>query len=132
MKITSMDSATARMLEDEVMKALKPIMESYGINIRPAGGRYSSLQYTMKLEMKVKETAAGVSGDQAEFNRSCFLYGCKPEHYKKVFESAGEKFMITGFAPRRPKFPVLGIRIMDGRRFKFPESVLRSLVANNQ
>lgn len=68
--------------------------------------------------------------DKAKFARCAPMYDIPADAFGKLFWSNGTEFRICGIETRRPKFPVLGIRVSDGKRFKFTAAgVRRGLIA---
>jgi hypothetical protein len=79
----------------------------------------------LTLELRVAGTADGRSGEQAEFEKYCFIAGLTPEDFGLEFTYNGEDYRVTGIAAKRSKNPVITARIRDGKRFVFSSDVLR-------
>ncbi len=109
----------------ETEEALKEIAEKYNVTITAGKIKYSEAEFALTIDVKKKEVN-GKSFEQAEFEKYCFLYHLKPEDYLKSFKTSGKNFVITGFKPNRPKFPIIA-KGEDGKSYKFTEDILKML-----
>ena len=68
--------------------------------------------------------------DKATWTRCAPVYGIPADAFGSVFRANGTEYRIAGIVTRRPKFPILGTRVSDGKRFKFTaDVVIRGLMA---
>lgn len=44
----------------------------------------------------------------------------RPEDYGAIFIFQGKQYKLVEYSNRRPKFPIVGLRVGDNKRFKFP------------
>jgi hypothetical protein len=124
MALTHIDKRVAEILEQAVLKQLKPLEAELGIVIRPAGGRYTATAATLKFDFSIKApTGEVLSKERESFKRNASLFGLKPEHLDQKFHSNYRTFKIIGLNPNAPKFAILAER-SDGKRFKFPPSIV--------
>lgn len=124
MKITNFGRTEHRMLSAAITDALKAVGDEFGVDLTAGGGQIGSGLGRVNVEVKVRETASGVSGAKAVWDRQCAYFGLKPEHFGMTFLSNGVMFKITGLATSRPKYPVDAVRVHDKRAFKFPVSTV--------
>lgn len=126
MKITNFGRTEHRLLSAAITKALKAVGDEFGVDLTAGGGQVGTGVGRVNVEVKVRETAAGIDGARALWDQMCGYYGLKPEHYGTTFYSNGVMFKITGLTTSRPKYPVDAIRVADSRAFKFPTSTIIS------
>jgi hypothetical protein len=123
--ITTMDRAAVKRLSDAVVKALTPIAEQHGLEIKVGGGRFDPEAGTFrpKVEFALSDSA------QREFANWAELYDMKPDDFGRTFTTRGKTFCISGIAPRSPKRPILADEVDGaGRTFKFEAAPLRRLL----
>lgn len=123
MKITSIERNTLTMLSTEVEAALKDLGDKYGIDLRYNGGNYGGSTGMIKVNLSVRDTGTGQSGDQAMFNAYASFVGISKEAFGKNFTYKGDTFKITGLRPNAPTYPIRAERIRDGKTYCFPVSV---------
>lgn len=108
-------------LRADIAKALLPVEIKYNIVIRGAGGSWTSNNMTMKFTASVKSTDGDVQSPEiVAFRQSAFALGLQPTDLGREFRHRGTKYKLVGYHSRRPKFPMVGERVTDGKRFKFP------------
>lgn len=124
MKIENIDTNVCRMLSQEIEKAVKPVAEKYGLEIKVASGSYHSLEFRPKVVVSViSETGIPVG-----FPSTARLIGLPEDCYGKTFRQGSRQFKITGIELRRPKMPVSAQDVLTGKGFKFSvNSILRGL-----
>ena len=109
----------------ELEQVTEGLAKKFNVNIKAGKIKYSTDNFNLDLQVTKKEVN-GLSFEQAEFEKCCFLYGFKPEDYNKQFESKGHMYTLVGFKSSARTMPVLATR-EDGRRFKFGTEVKRLL-----
>jgi hypothetical protein len=124
MKITSFGRDEHRLLSAAITKALKDVADEFGVDLTAGGGQIGMGSGRVNVEVKVRETASGVSGAQATWDRQCRYYGLMPEHFGMSFMSNGSMFKITGLQSSRPKYPINAMRVHDKQSFKFAVSTV--------
>lgn len=116
-----MDKTEARRLSNIIEAALKTALAPQGYNVEIKGGKFSDDSFDPKVVI-VKQ---GVNLGTQNFMRFAHLYGLKPQDHGREFVSNGVRYRLTGLAPNRPRFPILGERVPDGKKFKFPREVVQ-------
>ena len=128
-KITALDRAAMNALRKEIDFALEAVGRKFGLSMHAGSGRYTPKNATFKLEIAVfGEDGEAVDAGAETFRAFASAYGLAPEDLGREFSVGGGVYRITGLNARRPKFPINGVRVPDGRPFKFPvETVKRAL-----
>lgn len=127
MKIDKFDKPVCNTLRKEVEAALLPFANKYGLTLSMRGGTYNDWSWLAKVEFKVKETAEGKSAEQAEFEKYCHQFSCKPQDYGRTLTINGKEFTLIGFALNRSKFTIKVKSLDTGKIHLFVESVLRQI-----
>jgi hypothetical protein len=117
-----MNRDKAILLTDKIKKALQEIEELENISISYSG-TFSSAQ--MKLNMTITEKVDSKKMDSVNFQLSR-KYGFTQNIIGMEFISPlSGLFKITEFKTRNRKYPIIGIRVIDGKQYKFtPKQVL--------
>jgi len=117
-----MNRDKAIFLTDKIKKALQEIEELENISISYSG-TFSSVQ--MKLNMTITEKVDSKKMDSMNLQLSR-KYGFTQNIIGMEFVSPfSGLFKITGFKTRNRKYPIIGIRVIDGKQYKFtPKQVL--------
>ena len=127
-KMKTMNRAACRTIQEEMMKALKPVADKFGLTVEYDGARFSSTQVTAKVKWAVVTETVGTDGASkavpANFAADAVTLGLKPEHYGATFKSGRTEYRITGIKMSRYKYPVSAERVKDGRGFKFPVAMV--------
>ncbi len=114
---------TCGVVERDVMAALKAVEEKHNIKIeREGGGRFTESSLTFKLKCSVVGEGGVDLTEKREFESSAVLFGFKPEHYNREFNSNGERYRLVGFNFRARRMPLKAVRVRDGASFKFADS----------
>lgn len=130
-KITSFDRPHLRILDAKLLAALEGVCKPLGLDVKAVGGRFSEFEFTAKFSITVNSKEATqdkAKTEQQQWELYAPVYGLKPEWFGKEFTSAGKRFNIAGFLPKRSKFPVLAVRF-DGKRMLFPVDVVKAKFA---
>lgn len=109
-----------RALEEAVANSVE--LQALGVEFKTLNGTFAPSKFGMKVEFLV----GGVDQAKIDFDRDCYLFDLKPEHYGEKVAWAGKHYKIVGVKPRSPKFPVIG-ELPNGKRFKLPERAVRDL-----
>lgn len=128
MPITTFNKESVNQLAKEVHEALAAIAARHGLTYAGRGGSYTKTEFTPRGGFAL-QVVDGVPLEQMQFNDLCSLFRLKPEHYLRVFDFKGEAFKLVGFAPKRSRFPIRGMRVSDGKVLLFTEEVLPKIIA---
>jgi len=121
--ITKFTPSKLKILRIELEGALATVLEKHGLSAKLGNMKYGDTHFHCKLEVNC---GSSDDAERDEFTRQAFAYGLTGDDYGKSFTQGGESFRIVAFKPRSPKYPILAEK-MDGKRYKFPESVLKNL-----
>ena len=118
-----MDKTQARELAAAVTKAINDA-GIVGFTLGKQGGSYDGEGMNIRIRMN----ALSDDGTPTTPERTALLNmseweqkhtGLRPDMLDKPFMSNGKSFTVTGYAANRPKYPIIGKRISDGKQFKF-------------
>jgi len=124
-----MDRIKAKMLRKAIEMELKEVEENLKVKIEVGRCTYNDSNCTFKLEIAdIGKNGEVKSKEVEEFIRYASNFGLNADDLGKQFNSNGEIFKITGLSVRKRKYPILGVRLKDGKRFKFAvEQVITGL-----
>ena len=111
---------------EQVMKALA---EKYNVNIKTGKIKYADNNFTLALDVAKKEVN-GQSFEQAEFAKHCYLFGLKPEDYRREFQYKERTYMLTGFSLRSPKMPII-VTCTTGGEYKLSRDLVASVLSQS-
>ncbi len=119
MAIKEFDRPTARVVSEQAQRALEETARLYGLTVTYRGGRFTADTFTAKFEFAVQNPdGTAKTSDVEAFERYAPRNGLG-DQFGKQFVSDGRVYEIAGWAPRRPKRPVICKRVADGKRFVF-------------
>lgn len=101
----------AKMLGEEIAKALAEVAEKHGLQVEVRGGTYDSGSFKPRVEFKTQ------GSDEATYNLYREMYDLPAFGY--AFSQGGRTFRVSGFAPRSHKRPVLAVEVATGKTYKF-------------
>ena len=133
MKITNITAAERKLLKDEMMAALQPIADKYGLSLTHGVGRYmpDGSSFTSAFELAVKgEDGRGETTIVSDFRMHAPLWGLKATDIGRRFVVGGTLYDIVGAKASNRKYPILGQRVVGKTVYKFmPHQVVNGLVA---
>jgi hypothetical protein len=122
--ITKWTKPACSQVSAATIKELAGLAAELGLKVeRTGGGTFDPDAGTFAF--KVQFTLADAEPERVEFERNCFSFDLKPEHYGAEFTNGARLFRLTGLHPRRSKWPVSGVCLKDGKSYKFRADVLR-------
>jgi hypothetical protein len=125
--ITTFDRAACAVLSDDVMAALEAVAAKHGIQIKRGRGTFSGGNFTMKIEASViGEGGRPETKEALCFQRYAASEGLSPNDLYTEFTIASGTYEIVGFKPRSRKYPILAVKVGDGRTFKFAAETIRT------
>jgi len=117
-----------RDLAQDIDKALEEVAKKHGINIRTGNSRYSNLEATMKLELKLANESGENQADEHNFKTYALTYGIEPDWFGATIHLSGTAFKVTGLNMKSPKNRINLVRVKDNKGFKCPVAVLRRAI----
>ena len=128
--ITTFTKPVCKMLQTDIESALLSVAEKHGVEIGTASGSFRKNQFFLKLEINAKgDDGEFFNQAKSDFEMMATAYGLKPDDLGRNFIHDGKSFSITGLTPKRQKYPI-NVTRYDGKKFKFPTSLVVSLLAN--
>ena len=116
-----MDKAKIEGMKAYLETMITSFEEHFGVQATIGRITYSHNNCKIPFEVaEVKEDGTVATKEAETFKRLANNYGLKPELLGQEFESQGHTFIVTGMNTRARKFPIQGVRKLDGARFKFP------------
>ena len=110
-KVTSFDRSVCKLIGSEILEAIKPVAEKYGLEVAQRGGRYDTYKWSAKFELIAPEGAAAYDSKLAKLSGAKFDVGFE-------FTDRGKTYRVTGFNAKNPKNDIELVRLDDGRRLK--------------
>lgn len=127
MKIERIGRAEVRILSEAALRAVQTALEPYGVKVEIGRCQYSNGS-TGKLAFEL--VGSGANPDKENFERCAGLIGLQASDYGRTVVLNGTPYRLVGIELGRPKFPLVGERAHDGKRFKLTDtSVRRALQA---
>jgi len=115
-----MNKAKARNIDNDIKKALAPILKNYNLILDKTDGQsdFNTLKLTFEFQ-EIQEGETAVDVKRKEFEVLAPVLGFDKDAYGKIFRSGATQYKIMGLKPSRPKYPIIVERVRDGKRFKF-------------
>jgi len=128
-KVTVMNRANIRLIQEEVREALKGVEEKLGLTIRFKSGTFSESEgtWTPRMEFAILQTADGIDRERNAFAMHCGVFNLKPEQYKARVTIRHKLFEIIGFNLGSPRYVLRARNVMTGKEFKLTEEVLNQI-----
>lgn len=116
----------------EMMKALGPVGDKFGITFKPKTARHASDYSNITVTaMVVTKDGQIITPEMHNFKELAQLYGMKPEDLGRKFMMNGACFKIVGLKTKSRTMPILCERTADGKRFKVGAETVASLLKTN-
>jgi len=107
-----------------VKQALAALNIGYDLEI--GNGSYSGGELTLQLKVRIP---GGHNPEQVLFEQMCQQYGFDPA--TQLQSAAHGKFSLTGYHPRRPKYPWT-VTLENGLQYKFTTEGVRDAYARHR
>lgn len=128
-KIKRLDKPELSMIRARLEKGLETFGKEVGLQFRV--GRMTSTDYkygkiNVTMSLIDESTGKALSKEAEDFKRYASRYGLAPGDLNRCFTTYGKSvYELVGCVPRRPKYPLLGKRVGDGKMFKFHPNSIR-------
>ena len=106
-------------IRPELDKVLAEVGKKLGINFVTGRITYSNDTFKFSTDAVLTNGTPGMSVEVAEWNKNYAKYGMEKDDIGKVFNLNKGTYKITGLKCRNRKYPVLVMRVLDGRSYKF-------------
>jgi len=113
-----MDKMEARQVTQDVITVLKEKFPKWSFGY--GGANFLDTTLTMKVEISLPN-AEGKAEDKkiVDFKKYATTFGFTPEDLNREFMWKGEVHRICGLVINRRAYPILGIRLVDNKKFCF-------------
>lgn len=118
--IIEFDKPTLRALTDEIHQALDAIAAKHGLRVERNRCTFFPESFVFKATFFCGEGTDKTAVARKEFETYCHLFDLTPEDFGREFTCQFETYRIVGLKPERPKYPILGLRLKDGKTYKIP------------
>ena len=125
-----MKRETAKLIGEKIEAALQSVGEELGVQIRARGGSFAATACQIKLEVsEISEEGVAKTPERAAFVEQAMYYGLSPLDLDQEFKGQdGTVYRIIGLSPRKRKYPIVALRVSDGKLYKFgSQTVVRML-----
>lgn len=123
----NIDRDSLRVLTAKINAVLAALAEAEGLDIRVAGGSFTSQNATMKIAISTKGDGGVLNTREASalggFGRYFGLEGVKLGDEVRI---AGEAYTIAGLNTKARKTPVVIKRVRDGKTFRATAEQVRA------
>ncbi len=115
------DRSLLQKMRPEIEEALEVLGQKFGVHLATGNARFTDMNCTMKLEISVLgDDGEAISPEIENWRAIAPHHGFKADDAGVAkFKIRGEEHVVTGWHPRRRKYPITGKRLRDGKRFKF-------------
>lgn len=128
--MVTFDRAGHRYVGQLMTEALEQLGEKLGVTFKTDGGSLGEGSMTIKLKVATNDQSAIEAQARRAVDMAGRHWGITGDDYGAVFETDGGRFRFTGIAAGRPKYPFQGVRVSDGRAFKFGAHVAGKIIAS--
>lgn len=132
MKIDKLDRVVCKNIRQELLPFLEKAGKKIGVKITTGNGSFTEDAFTLKVVFNVIRDGKVVLPEESNFRKYASMFGMKPEDLGQEFISHGHTFKIVGLKPDRPKYPVIGERLSDGRKYKFEADRIVQMLKGNK
>lgn len=114
-------------IRNDITSALKAVEKKHGVLFNVGRISYTDSDFRVTIQCHTNSSGAA-SPIELEWNKLCHLYGFIKEDLNKKVNLNGEVHKIIGLKARNRKYPIITVKISNGKQYKWPEaSVLMSL-----
>lgn len=120
-------------LQREMLKACQDVAARHGLVVEARDITGVDLRWGFDAAFRVSipmQDGTALDPERLRFEALAEAFGLSPADFGRQFDTARERFKITGIDPRRPKYPVSAERIPDGQGFKFTSDQVALLLQN--
>ena len=119
-----------RTINNDIKEAIQSVAAKHGVSIKLGNTRYTTDNYSTKLEVAVIKNGKVVTQKSSDFDLYKESFGVNANLGDKFYDR-GEEYEITGLAPRSTKYPILCKNLHNGKTYKFPVDEVNNHFPNN-
>lgn len=129
--ISYFTNSTLRVIAQELKEAVQAVADKHGIGVEVQSKKSTNLSLEFETTFAVKKSDGTVlTQDRANFETHASRCGLSPSDFGRQFHHKRDIFKIAGLRPGAWRFPIIGVRVRDGKEYCFPgDLVARNLMA---
>ena len=104
-----------RALSTEATEVVRKALAKYGITIQYGGGKYSELEFNIKLKLQCESTD-GETQAMKDYRRYADSRGLPIAMLGASINISGETYQVIGFLPKKRKNNIALVRLSDERK----------------
>lgn len=117
-----------KVIEADLAEALKTVGDKHKVTIRFAGGKYESMEATMKLKITDDEKNSDANL-KSEWDLYCRRYGFETTDFNKVVKDGqGNEYKLVGFNVTKPKNCIKLLRLRDNTEMQCGKETAKSML----
>jgi len=124
MKITNFNRQNLAILDEEIKKALAPVLAKYGVELDPSPGSFSDTEFNKKLKFKVAGSINPL--EELYLKQNGLSMGME------FTNGTGQKCSITGYNTKAHKMPVNYKNLVDGKNYKTTKEMIKFYIKNKK
>jgi len=117
-----------RTLRAEINTEIEKVGQKYGISLRVGNASFTPETFTFKLEGGLIVNGIAIDRDRQAFKANALYLGLAPNDLGREFNFQGNVYKIVGLKPSSKKYPVVGLNIATGKKFKFAVADVKALL----
>lgn len=125
-RITELDKTTVRKIAErlDALCAADPELAAMGVTVKYAGGRYETLEATLKVKARITG-AGGEAPEAARYRTQGHLLGVDAAWLGQDFSTAQGRYTLTGMLNRRSDACFTARAHRDGKSYLFKAEQLQ-------
>lgn len=125
--MTQINRQILKLMANDIESALQSVAKKYNVEMKYNGGRFTSNNATIKIEIStINDNGELITREANDFKSLAKFYGLSADLYGKSFTTHKDTYKIVGLKSKSHKYPILCER-SDGKIFKFPASTVALL-----
>jgi hypothetical protein len=124
------DRKIAGEIQGKVRDFINSLESQYGITVSKNSATYTDGSLNLRINCVVTEDKRDegvLTINEQKYDLEAQIHGLPPRG--TVFTSPyGDSYIIKEWIPRGRKYQVSGVRVSDGKKFKFPMSTIKDCV----
>lgn len=131
--ISYFTNANLRLIAQELKDAVKMVADRHGIAVEVQSKKLTNLSLEFETTFAVKKAdGTALTQDRANFEAHASRCGLSPSDFGRQFMHKRDIFKIAGLRPGAWRFPIVGVRVRDGKEYCFPGSLVAANLLSHQ
>lgn len=123
--IAFFDNSNLRAVRKDMEEALKAVAAKHGIGIQIEPKKLTSKSLEFETTFALKRADGTImTQDRANFEANASRCGLSPSDFGREFLHKRDVFRIAGLRPGAWRFPIVGVRVRDGKEYCFPAGMV--------